>query len=146
MHVWKCKRWSSIPLQRKSAILNGSRERERAQQTWPFNDKQRTNFRLPIFLLSCPFSFLWKFCLSMLLLLRHTNYTLEFFGCCIKEEDEERKSIENKTLGNKFDFSVNQHDTPCSLVIFLFIIPFYFLYLSSLNDIFLSWCPYIRSM
>lgn len=54
-----------------------------------------------------------------------TPITLEFFGCCVKGADEEKKSIENRTLGNKFDFSVNQHATPRSLVILIFFLFIY---------------------
>lgn len=97
------------------------RKRERAQQTWSFNtqaDKRRTNFRLSFFLFS---SVHFHFIGILLLLLRHTNYTLEFFGCYIKKAEMKGKaSIENKTLGNKFDLGVNQHGTPRSLVILIF--------------------------
>lgn len=68
---------SNIRLQRKSAILNGSRDRERAHQTWPFKYK-RTNsgqiFGFPFFFSSVHFSFFRNF-----VQVCHTNYTLEFF-------------------------------------------------------------------
>lgn len=120
---------SNIRLQRKSAILNGSKERTCSANMAILHINGQTADTLSAFIF---FSFFRVHFLFIGIFVQECSVTFTPHQLHTGNFSD-ATSMEHETLGNKFDFGLNQHHAPRSLVIlilsqFIYLFGCYFLF------------------